>query len=342
MSKSKKNEKNPKTFSPKSSSNHQKHPPRPPKKSSPFLESSSFTSKPTKKEEKTKIKAFISEPQIESPFPETNIEKGEEDEYSGLKILQNSSKANGSSKQSCGRFPNKKPFEIREYKRKWKTEMCHYWEMNGVCKYGNNCAFAHGSQELNKRKMSLNYKTKMCKQFFELGYCSYGVRCQFSHKKIKEENDEDNEKVSYCKVLDCFNNFNEEDSINQEIIKRPRLMTFENLVGGSKKETEENRIQLYEDIIEIKKKEKEIMRDKIKIKMFSKKEKSIEERKDESDFIHNKIFLEEENLFKEDLFFSEEVTNDLSENDISKNAEDSKENEVKKESNKKRCRFMSA
>ena len=32
--------------------------------------------------------------------------------------------------------------------------------MNGDCKYGDKCAFAHGESELKNRKMSNNYKTK--------------------------------------------------------------------------------------------------------------------------------------------------------------------------------------
>ena len=57
--------------------------------------------------------------------------------------------------------------------------------MYGECKFGENCAFAHGDSELKQRKLTFNYKTKPCKQFFELGYCSYGSRCQFSHRKEK-------------------------------------------------------------------------------------------------------------------------------------------------------------
>ena len=45
--------------------------------------------------------------------------------------------------------------------------------MNGYCKYGDNCAFAHGENELKNRKISFNYKTKPCKQFFENSFCNY-------------------------------------------------------------------------------------------------------------------------------------------------------------------------
>ena len=97
--------------------------------------------------------------------------------------------------------------DFNNFKSKWKTEICRYWEMYGECKYGENCAFAHGDSELKQRKMTFNYKTKPCKQFFEFGYCSYGSRCQFSHKKEenlqKEKNIDDKEnKVSYLKIIE--------------------------------------------------------------------------------------------------------------------------------------------
>ena len=132
--------------------------------------------------------------------------------------------------------------------------MCHYWEMYGSCKYGNACAFAHGSDELNKRKMSSNYKTKPCKQFFEIGYCTYGVRCQFSHKIATKEIEEEN-KISYLKILKEFNDNN--NLISHEIIKRPRLMTFEDITKSGKETKEKNRLALYEDILELKKEEPE-------------------------------------------------------------------------------------
>ena len=100
--------------------------------------------------------------------------------------------------------------------------------------------------------MSLNYKTKPCKQFFELGYCSYGIRCQFSHKLLKECEEEN--KISYLKILNEFNNSNE---ISHEVLKRPRLMTFEDICKCGNEIKEKNRIKLYEDIQEMKKKVKD-------------------------------------------------------------------------------------
>ena len=150
--------------------------------------------------------------------------------------------------------------EFNNFKTKWKTEICRYWEMYGECKFGDNCAFAHGDSELKQRKMTFNYKTKLCKQFFELGYCSYGTRCQFSHKREdlqKQKNENDN--VSYWKIIEEF--LSEDSQISHELVKRPRLMTFENITSCSLEESENSKLKLYEDIINLKnsklKKEKE-------------------------------------------------------------------------------------
>ena len=142
--------------------------------------------------------------------------------------------------------------EFNNFKTKWKTELCHYWEMYGQCKYGENCAFAHGDSELKKRKLTFNYKTKPCKQFFEQGYCSYGSRCQFSHKKEELKNDEEKEKekVSYLKIIEEL--LSEENTISHELIKRPRLLTFEQITHCSSEESRKSRLQLYEDIIKLK------------------------------------------------------------------------------------------
>ena len=145
--------------------------------------------------------------------------------------------------------------EYNNFKTKWKTEMCRYWEMNGVCKYGDNCAFAHGDSELKKRKLTYNYKTKPCKQFFELGYCTYGSRCQFSHKKEdykkekKENGDASDNEISYLKIIKEF--LSDENQISHELVKRPRLMTFEKIAKSTLEESQNSKLQLYEDIINI-------------------------------------------------------------------------------------------
>ncbi len=71
-----------------------------------------------------------------------------------------------------------------------------------------------------------------------MGYCSYGIRCQFSHKKeILLSNS-----FSYLKSLtDLIPN----EIINEVILSRPRLITFENLAHSKINKTKENRIKLY-------------------------------------------------------------------------------------------------
>ena len=80
--------------------------------------------------------------------------------------------------------------------------------------------------------------------------------CQFSHKLLKEceeKKDDEKNEVSYLKILNEFNNSS--NQISNEIIKRPRLMTFENIASCTLDEKEKNRLELYEDILAIKKKE---------------------------------------------------------------------------------------
>ena len=121
--------------------------------------------------------------------------------------------------------------------------------MNGFCKYGDNCAFAHGESELKNRKISSNYKTKPCKQFFEIGFCPYGSRCQFSHKKEFENNKNNKNSISYLKSI---SNFLKSEKISEELLKRPRLLTFENIFHSQIGEAKENRKKFYEDILNAK------------------------------------------------------------------------------------------
>ena len=178
------------------------------------------------------------------------IEELIEDEYSGLSYNKN---IEIEIDKKSEKKKKKKSGDTKDFRTKWKTEICHYWEMNNYCKYGDNCAFAHGENELKNRKLSFNYKTKPCKQFFELGYCSYGSRCQFSHKK---ENDK-SFSVSYLNILTNFINNNNE-KINENFLSKPRLVTFEILVHSNLKQMKENRIQLYEDFLNIKKENENI------------------------------------------------------------------------------------
>ena len=51
------------------------------------------------------------------------------DIYEG-KDLKNRKKRNSHPKRMSG--------DTNDFKTKWKTEICHHWEVNGFCKYGDN------------------------------------------------------------------------------------------------------------------------------------------------------------------------------------------------------------
>ena len=170
-----------------------------------------------------------------------------EDEYQGLIYYPK----NKDEDNACYSIEKENNHNFNNFKEKWKTEICRYWEMYGQCKFGDNCAFAHGDSELKERKMTFNYKTKPSKQFFEIGYCSYGSRCQFSHKEEKTKKRDINNEISYLKIIKEF--LSSEKEISHELVKRPRLMTFEKITGSTLEEREKSKLKLYEDIINIKK-----------------------------------------------------------------------------------------
>ena len=201
----------------------------------------------------------LSSPKKEIANPKEKDSPEPEDEYKGL--MYNPPIYHPPMNAIIICYEPEKALEFNNYRTKLKTEICRYWEMNGECKYGENCAFAHGESELKKRKLTFNYKKKPCKQFFELGYCSYGIRCQFSHKKedlIHQQNkinnleeNKDNNNISYLKIIKEFLS-DGNNNISHELVKRPRLNTFENITSCSLQDSENSKLKLYEDIINIK------------------------------------------------------------------------------------------
>jgi butyrate response factor 1 len=118
-----------------------------------------------------------------------------------------------------------------DFKVKYKTELCKYYEINGFCKFGDNCAYAHGKENLRaKVTNSISYKTKKCVQFFVNGFCPYGNRCQFDHalKSNIINNPSDNNNISYIKTMKTLSKFNHFENLN--INEIPRLKIFENIV----------------------------------------------------------------------------------------------------------------
>ena len=58
---------------------------------------------------------------------------------------------------------------------KYKTELCKSWALNGFCRYGWRCQFAHGWHDLRW------IHPEPCSRFVVDGHCIYGKRCYFQH-----------------------------------------------------------------------------------------------------------------------------------------------------------------
>ena len=146
---------------------------------------------------------------------------------------------------------NKIPFkgEAKDFKIKYKTELCKYFEINGYCKYGDKCAYAHGKENLRSKVTNTTaYRTKKCVQFFEQGYCPYGNRCQFAHQlKSNIINNPYDRGMTYGKILETISKLENVENI-KKLIEKPRLSVFEDLCEN--KENTESR--LLEDIKSLK------------------------------------------------------------------------------------------
>ena len=117
-----------------------------------------------------------------------------------------------------------------DFKIKYKTELCKYYEINGNCKYGDRCAYAHGKENLrSKVTNSSAYRTKKCFQFFEQGYCPYGSRCQFAHQLTTNIiNNPYDRKMSYTKTLETISKLENVENI-KKLISKPRLTIFKEI-----------------------------------------------------------------------------------------------------------------
>ena len=122
-----------------------------------------------------------------------------------------------------------------DFKVKYKTELCKYYEINGYCKYGDSCAYAHGIENLRSKVTNTTYyRTKKCVQFFENGYCPYGNRCQFAHQLTSNIiNNPYDRKMTYKKTLETISKFENVGNI-KELIEKPRLSIFKEIVKNKK------------------------------------------------------------------------------------------------------------
>ena len=135
-----------------------------------------------------------------------------------------------------------------DFKVKYKTELCKYYEINGFCKYGDCCAYAHGKENLRSKVTNTTaYRTKKCVQFFENGYCPYGNRCQFAHQITTNIiNNPYDRKMTYKKTLETISKFENIGNI-KELIEKPRLSIFKEIVENK----DSIKSTLFEDIKKI-------------------------------------------------------------------------------------------
>ena len=137
-----------------------------------------------------------------------------------------------------------------DFKKKYKTELCKFYEMTGKCKYGDSCAYAHGKENLRSKVTNTTaYRTKKCVQFFENGYCPYGSRCQFQHQLKNNiiNNPYDND-MSYQKILEIISKFENVRNI-KKLVEKPRLKIFKEITGNNT--DNENKSRLLDDIKEL-------------------------------------------------------------------------------------------
>ena len=107
--------------------------------------------------------------------------------------------------------------------------------MEIVCKYGNNCSYAHGKENLRLKVTNTTaYRTKKCISFFEKGYCPYGNRCQFAHQlESNIINNPFDKKMSYMKILEFFSKKEKIENL-ENIIEKPRLQVFKDIIPNEK------------------------------------------------------------------------------------------------------------
>ena len=64
---------------------------------------------------------------------------------------------------------------------RYKTRLCRTFLETEACRYGDNCRFAHGKQELRVAFYHPRYKTDLCRPYHKEGFCPYGPYCRFIH-----------------------------------------------------------------------------------------------------------------------------------------------------------------
>ena len=182
------------------------------------------------------------------PYPENKVPRKISGASEGASTSdENSSEKKNTKKTFQKKNKNKIPFkcEAKDFKVKYKTELCKNFEINGYCKYGDKCAYAHGIENLRSKVTNTTaYRTKKCVQFFEQGYCPYGSRCQFAHQlKSNIINNPYDKNMTYEKILETISKLENVENI-KKLIEKPRLSCFQEICDNK----ENTQSRLLEDI----------------------------------------------------------------------------------------------
>ena len=148
-----------------------------------------------------------------------------------LKDKENKNNKQKKKKKKSGPFKS----TAKDFKIKFKTELCKYYEINGYCKYGDSCAYAHGKENLRSKITNTTaYRTKNCVQFFKKGYCPYGNRCQFAHQLSSNIiNNPYDKNMTYKKTLETISKQENIENI-KGLVSKPRLSIFKEIVSNDK------------------------------------------------------------------------------------------------------------
>lgn len=141
--------------------------------------------------------------------------------------INKKNKGNDNNYQNSKTNKNKVPFVGRasDFKTKYKTELCKYFVAGVPCIHGDQCAYAHGTDDLrSKVTNSSSYRTKKCSQFFDEGFCPYGGRCQFRHEVLSNIINNPYDK-SYENMIKTLSKLENVGNI-KELVERPRLEVF--------------------------------------------------------------------------------------------------------------------
>jgi hypothetical protein len=153
------------------------------------------------------------------------------------------------SNEDITEYPTNFKGKASDFKIKYKTELCKFYEMTGNCKYGESCAYAHGIENLRTKVTNTTaYRTKKCIQFFENGYCPYGNRCQFQHQlKNNIINNPYDKEMSYQKILEIITKMENVRNI-KKLVEKPRLNIFKEISGDNINNEKNDENNLLNDI----------------------------------------------------------------------------------------------